>query len=75
MKSTDIRDQLKSIAAGKDPRLAAILDKTILQAEFVRKHQPAFRAWKQFAGSCLREPGGNRGEPLSAPAELLTPLP
>jgi len=75
MKPTDLRAQLKAIAAGRDPRLAAVPDKTNLQAAFVRKHQPAFRAWKQFAGSCLREPGGNRGEPLSAPAELLTPLP
>jgi len=74
MKPTDLRAQLKAIAAGRDPRLA-VLDKTSLQAAFVRTHQPAFRAWKHFAGSCLREPGGNRGEPLSAPAELLTPLP
>ena len=72
MKPTDVRDQLKSIAAGKDPRLAAVLaGAVLLNPEVVRKHQPVYRAWDRFVHECLK----GHGEPLAAPTESLTPLP
>lgn len=71
MKPTDVRDQLKSIAAGRDPRLAAVLNHgTLLDPGVVKKDQPAFRAWDRFVHECSQ----GHGEPLAAPTELLTPL-
>jgi hypothetical protein len=59
----DIRDHLTSIAAGKDPRLAAVLaGAVLLNPEVVRKHQPVYRAWDRFVRECIE----GHGEPRAA---------
>lgn len=71
MSRTDLRPTLEQIAAGKDPRLAAVLGAPTISVASVKAAQPAFRAWQAFTANVLR----NRGEPLAAPSEALTPLP
>lgn len=69
MKPTDLRPQLEAIAEGRT--LAAVFGEkhgTVVDAAAVEKHQAAFRTWRAFAKPA-------RGEPLVAPAEILTPLP
>lgn len=73
----DLRAQLEAIAAGKAPAPSKAAH-TVVAAEFVRAEQESFRAWERFAGSAnhLRRPGdGPHAEVLTAPAELLAPLP
>ena len=65
----DLRATLETIAEGR--RLADVFAEqhgTVIDAAAVDKDQPAFNAWRSFAMPA-------RGEPLPAPAELLTPLP
>jgi hypothetical protein len=65
VKKLDVRAKLEAIARGEmDAGLAA---STISEA-VVNGSQDAFRAWREFA-----QPSA--GEPLPAPAALLTPLP
>lgn len=63
----DLRARLQAIADGRAeaPEKGAVPP---VQPTFVHTHQATFRAWHRFA--VLRQ-----GEPLTAPAGLLTPLP
>lgn len=71
MKKSDVRAHLTAVASGKTPSAEA--GGTIVDAGFAAKHQAAFVAWHRFVAKAHRE--GGRGEPLHAPAEILTPLP
>lgn len=72
--ASDLRPLLEAIARGRDPRLMKTMDdRPILDPEVVKAHQGAFRAWLAFARTPAR--GRHTGEPLAAPAALLTPLP
>lgn len=67
----DVRAHLDAVASGKKP--VAEARGTTVDARFAAKHQEAFAAWHRFVASARRD--GARGEPLHAPAEILTPLP
>lgn len=69
MPRPDVRAELEAIAAGKAP--ARESERTIIPERMLEKHQPDFRAWLAFAQASRSQ----EGEPLHAPAELLTPLP
>lgn len=66
MAKTDIRAELEAIAAGKATGIKP--GEALINEALVEKHGADFAAWKRFS-----EP--RAGEPLAAPAELLTPLP
>lgn len=68
-RTLDVRAQLQAIAAGK-VKSAEPSDVLVKEAE-VEKLQPDFRPWLEFADSCQT----HRGERLTAPAEVLIPLP
>lgn len=61
----DIRADLEAIAKGKPVQASRgpVIDEAI-----VKSRQADFRAWHAFVTPV-------EGEPLTAPAELLTPLP
>lgn len=61
-----MRARLEAIAAGKGEASSSV---ALISEAVAEKHQGDFAAWARF--SDMRRPG----EPLSAPAELLTPLP
>jgi hypothetical protein len=65
MKRVPVRERLEEIAAGKAqaaPHRASINEVT------VKKHKAEFDAWHRFA---TPQPG----EPITAPSEILAPLP
>lgn len=61
----DVRPQLEAIAQGKPVpgSPAPAIDEAL-----VKRHQGDFQAWRAFATPAP-------GEPLAAPADLLSPLP
>ena len=63
-KKPDLRARLEQIARGESSTPKA----GVIEPGLVATHQQAFNAWARFAGH-------GSGEPLAAPAELLTPLP
>lgn len=67
----DVRAHLAAVASGKNPGAEA--RGTTLDPAFAAKHRAAFAAWHGFVADACRD--GSRGEPLHAPAEILTPLP
>lgn len=69
MKQQDVRSQLRTIAAGKT--LEAKLTDQVVDEKAIEKLQPEFRPWLFFADACLN----HSGERLTAPAEILIPLP
>ena len=67
MRRTDLRPRLEAIAAGR--KVDAGDEASVIDLATVDKRQADFRAWYRFAAE------SRHGEALSAPAELLTPLP
>lgn len=76
MPRADLRTQLKAIAKGEvvpPPAGAPIID-----GAFVRAEQEAFAAWHGLTQSSRRDffsQDEGHGEVLTAPAEILVPLP
>lgn len=65
----DARAYLAAVASGRKPESGG----STVDPAFAAKHQAAFAAWHSFVADAHRD--GSRGEPLHAPAEILTPLP
>jgi hypothetical protein len=65
VKRLDVRAALEAVAAGKAPIKSGA---KIIDPQLVKATQKDFVAWDVFATP-------NDGEPISAPQELLTPLP
>jgi hypothetical protein len=61
----DVRAALEAVAAGKAPVKTSA---KIVDPAFVKANQKDFVAWDMFATP-------NDGEAISAPQDLLTPLP
>ena len=74
-KSTDLRLQLEAIARGEKPAPAP--GTRVLDLDFVQGEQQAFGAWRELARSNLDvfDRDSDDGEALTAPAEILAPLP
>lgn len=63
--AADVRAEIEAVAKGKSVEAE---DNTIVNEAIAGDHQAAFVAWERFAIPL-------QGEPIMAPAELLTPLP
>lgn len=67
--SADTRARLHAIAQGRPAE--PVSSERVIDPDMVAANAEAFGAWARFARACTE----GFGEPLSAPAELLAPLP